>query len=100
MGDQAEALNCPIHLISSIETGSAVLPPDYLNRLKQWLHLSEVEQADLLKRAPGVVLNFSQRGAKSNKSTNMRLFRKVSRMPPEQIRSFKKKLLAEATDDR
>ena len=100
MGDQAEALNCPIHLISSIETGNSPLPPDYLNRFKQWLQLSESEHADLLKRAPGIVLNFCNRGSKSNRSTSMRLFRKVSRMPPEQIRSFRKKLPVEAKDDR
>jgi hypothetical protein len=100
MGDQAEALNCSIHLISSIETGSAVLPADYLIRLRQWLQLSEIEHADLLKRAPSIVLAFPARGSRSNSSTNMRLFRKVSRMQPEQIRNFKKKLLTEAMDDR
>ena len=77
MGDQAEALNCPIHVISSIETGNTPLPSDYLNRLKQWLQLNDGEHTDLLKRAPGIVVDFRPRNSTSNRSTNMRLFRKV-----------------------
>jgi hypothetical protein len=100
MGDQAEALSCPIHVISSIETGNTPLPSGYLNSLKEWLQLNDREHADLLKRAPGIVVDFRPRNSTSNRSTNMRLFRKVSRMPPGQIRDFGKKLLVEAKDDR
>jgi hypothetical protein len=100
MGDQAEALACEVHYISSIETGKVAPPPRYIEGLKSWLNLDHHEYLELMKRGQGNVIPFPARHMGGNNSTSMRLFRKISRMDPTSIRSFREKLADEAKDDR
>ena len=100
MGDQAEALTCEVHHISSIETGKVAPSPQYIEKLKNWLNLDHHEYLDLMKRSQGNVIAFPARHAGGSNSRSMRLFRKISRMDPTHIRSFREKLADEAKDDR
>jgi transcriptional regulator with XRE-family HTH domain len=91
LGDQAEALGCEPSEISSIEMGVSPLPANYSQRLVDWLNLNESEQRDLLKKVETNVVAFPRRTSTGgDKTSSMRLFRKISRMRPNEIRSFGK----------
>jgi hypothetical protein len=91
IGDQADALGYEPAVISSIETGQSAPPPQYLPRFVDWLRLNEQEQKELFRRIESNVISFSRRTGGSDKSSAMRLFRKISKMRPNQIRGFGKK---------
>jgi hypothetical protein len=97
LGDQADALGYQPSEISSIEMGHAPLPPGYAMRLTEWLRLNEQEQRELLKKIEGNVIAFPRRSTGGDKTSSMRLFRKISKMCPNEIRSFGKKSPPEAT---
>jgi transcriptional regulator with XRE-family HTH domain len=99
MGDQADYFGCPIHLISAIEVGKEAPPHAYLEKFSQWLNLNEEQNRELVKRAPTNIIQFPTRGSVSNNSRSMRLFRKISKMDPSQIRGFRKKIKCEDEDD-
>lgn len=100
MGDQARALGCNAYEISSIETGQTEPTAEYLKKLSDWLDLDDAQYKALLKRSENNVIDMRQRFSTSNKSTSMRLFRKISKMDPTQIREFRKKIHGEADNDR
>ncbi len=99
LGDQADALGCQPSEISSIEMGNSPLPPHYSKRLITWLHLDEQEQRELLKKIESTVVAFPRRTTGGDKTNSMRLFRKISKMRPNEIRSFGKKPPPKATKD-
>jgi hypothetical protein len=99
MGDQAEAFGCAIHFISSIETGKVPLPENYVERFRDWLNLSADQYRDLVKRRHNNVINLQIVRFTRDNSKSMRLFRKISKMSPGQIRNFRKKPQGEAKDD-
>lgn len=100
MADQAIALHCSVHFISAIETGKITACNDYVNKLANWLHLNEKEYNSLKKRSKASVINLQEQFSKSNQSTSMRLFRKVSKMDPSQIRNLRRKITGEERNDR
>jgi hypothetical protein len=99
MGDQADAFGCAIHFISSIETGRMAPPEKYVERFRDWLSLSGDQYRDLIKRTHGNVIDLQHLKFTRNNSKSMRLFRKISKMKPGQIRSFRRKPQREAKDD-
>jgi len=96
IGDQAEALGAEPHEISAIETGKLPLPTQYSQKLSDWLQLNEHERIELLRRVEGNVLPFRRHIVGGEKTNAMRLFRKISKMKPSEIRRFSKKLPPEA----
>jgi hypothetical protein len=96
IGDQADALGCDPHEISGIETGKCPLPPHYSQKFTDWLNLEERERRELLKRVESNVVAFPRHATGGDKTGAMRLFRKISKMNPAQIRSFSKAPLPEA----
>jgi hypothetical protein len=88
MGDQADAFACPIHAISSIETGREQPSDEYMRRFSTWLHLTDQEHEDLVRRIRSNVVKFPKLA--TTNSPSMRLFRKISKMKPSEIRKFRK----------
>jgi hypothetical protein len=99
MGDQADALRTEPHEISAIETGKAPLPPGYSQKLINWLQLSEQEQRELLRKIESNVVAFPRNTTGGDRTSAMRLFRKISKMNPNEIRNFSKKPPPEAKND-
>ncbi len=100
MGDQAEALGCAVHLISAIETGRVAPTADYLESFRSWLALDDAQYKSLLRRSKNNVVELRHKFSAGEKSSSMRLFRKISKMDPAQIRYFGKKIHGEAENDR
>jgi hypothetical protein len=100
MGDQAKALQCEVHYISAIETGKIVPPSEYVDKFGRWLKLNKTQYESLKKRSKPNIIDMRQRFSTSNQSNSMRLFRKVSKMGPNQIRDFRTKMQGEAENDR
>jgi transcriptional regulator with XRE-family HTH domain len=100
MGDQAKALECDIYYISGIETGKIVPPNEYIEKFGRWLSLNNTQYESLRKRRKTNIIDLRQRFSTSNQSNSMRLFRKVSKMAPSQIRDFRTKMQGEAENDR
>ena len=99
MGDQAEALDTEPHEISAIETGKSPIPAGYLHNVISWLNLNEQEQRDLFKRVESNVVALRRHTGGGDKTSAMRLFRKISKMNPNEIRDFRKKPPPEAKND-
>lgn len=101
MLDQAAALGLPVHQISSIETGQVLPKDDYVGKFANWLSLNEREQHELKKRIPisDNVISFPGKTAVAEKTTTMRLFRKISKMKPREIRRFRLKFAGEAENE-
>jgi len=96
IGDQADALGSEPHEISAIETGRSPLPPRYSEKFVAWLQLNEQEKRELLRKTESNVVAFRHHTAGGDKTSAMRLFRKISKMDPNEIRSFSKKPPPEA----
>ena len=96
VGDQADAFGCEPFEISSIETGQSPLPPHYSRKFIEWLSLDKQEQRDLLRKVESNVVSFPRHTAGGDKTSAMRFFRKISKMHPNEIRSFGKKPPPEA----
>jgi hypothetical protein len=99
IGDQADALGAEPHEISAIETGRKPLPPRYPQRLIECLHLNEQERRELMRKVESNVVAFPRHVTGGDKTSAMRLFRKISKMNPTQIRNFGKKPPPEAKND-
>jgi len=96
IGDQADAFGFQPCEISEIETGKVAAPPHYSRKLIDWLCLSDQEQRELLKKLETNVVVLPRNVSGGDKTSAMRLFRKISKMHPNQIRSFGKKPPPEA----
>ena len=91
IGDQSDIFGFQPHEISSIETGKMPVPHDYLKNFVDWLSLSEQEAGELRRRIDSNVVPFPHPKG-GNNSRSMRLFRKISKMNPNEIRGIKNKL--------
>jgi hypothetical protein len=91
IGDQADVFGTEPHEISAIETGKSPAPLHYSQKLIDWLCLDEQEQRDLLRKAESNVVALPRSTAGGNKTNAMKLFRKISKMHPNEIRGFGKK---------
>jgi transcriptional regulator with XRE-family HTH domain len=100
MGDQAAVLECEVHYVSPVETGKIEPTSEYIEKFSRWLQLDHIQYDSLKKRSKANVLDLRQRFSTSNSSTSMRLFRKVSKMGPTQIRRLGTKIQGEAENDR
>jgi transcriptional regulator with XRE-family HTH domain len=101
MLDQAQAVGLLVHEISSIETGQVSPTDDYIRKLSDWLGLNERQIQELKKRIPqsNNVISLYDKRAVMEKTTTMRLFRKISKMKPQEIRRFRLKLAGEAGNE-
>jgi hypothetical protein len=88
IGDQADALGAEPCDISALETGRSPIPADYCRRLADWLLLNDQERAELLKKIESNVIAFPRIAPAGAKTSAMRLFRKISKMKPNEIRQF------------
>jgi transcriptional regulator with XRE-family HTH domain len=100
MGDQAEALQCDVCYISAVETGRTPPSDEYVEKFGRWLNLEDSQYQTLKKRSKATVIDMRHRFSTSNRSNSMRLFRKISKMDPSQIRNFRRKIEGEAENDR
>jgi transcriptional regulator with XRE-family HTH domain len=90
IGEQADVFGCEPYEISSIETGKVPIPPSYLKIFVGWLGLSEQDARELGRRIDSNVIAFPHPKGGDN-SRSMRLFRKISKMNPNEIRGIKGK---------
>jgi transcriptional regulator with XRE-family HTH domain len=88
MGEQADALACTIPHISAVETGRLAPSEEYLDKFSDWLQLDSGERRILLSRTNSNVIPLPK--FITNNSASMRLFRKISKMAPCDIREFSK----------
>ena len=95
MGDQARAFQCEVLHISAIETGRTEPTDEYIEKFRNWLALENGEHHLLIKRGKSNVSALSPRFSTRNDSGSMRLFRKISKLDPNQIREFRKKVEAD-----
>lgn len=100
MGDQAAALRCEVHHVSGVEIGKIPATDEYIEKFCRWLGLDESHKSELKKRSKSSVIVLKDRISNSNQSSSMRLFRKVSKMKPSQIRRLRPKSQVEAENDR
>jgi hypothetical protein len=96
MGEQSDYMACPTYVISSIETGRQHPSDEYIDSFRAWLHLTDREHSDLVVRLRSNIVKFPK--FTTTNSASMRLFRKISRMNPGEIRKFRK-INDEAKDD-
>jgi transcriptional regulator with XRE-family HTH domain len=99
IGDQADALGTEPCEISAIETGKKPFPPLYSQKLGEWLRLNDKESRELLKKIENNVVAFHRDVPGGPRTSAMRLFRKISKMNPSQIRDFRKNPWLEAKND-
>ena len=87
MAAQAEALGHDVTDISAFETGNRAPPPEYIQQLCSWLGVPGEQRAEFEKRVPrsASVIEFPR---KRETSSSVRMFRKVSKMTPAQIRAL------------
>jgi transcriptional regulator with XRE-family HTH domain len=90
MGDQAKHIGCLVNEISSIECGARTPSDSYLERFRDWMKLDDDEFRDLKRRIRSNVVELNRIKALGEKGRSMRLFRKISKMNPDQIRAFNK----------
>jgi len=88
MMDQARATTCSVVEIASVEAGETYPTPKYVEAFCKWLGLDPAEQANLLVARPkrDNVIPFRPSEPKHS-GKNMRMFRKLSKMSPEDIRA-------------
>jgi len=99
MGDQAVAMKCEVYYVSGVETGKIVPPAEYIEKFRQWLQLDDSQYNALKKRSKSNVIDLRQRFSTSNQSSSIRLFRKISKMDPMQIRRLRPEVQDEAKND-
>jgi transcriptional regulator with XRE-family HTH domain len=90
MADQAKHIGCSVNEISSIECGTRTPSNDYLESFQEWMKLDDEEFRDLKKKIRSNVVELNRIKTLGEKGRSMRLFRKISKMNPDQIRAFNK----------
>jgi len=90
MGDQAKHVGCSVNEISSIECGSRTPSDGYLENFRVWMKLDDDEFRDLKRKIRSNVVELNRIKTLGEKGRSMRLFRKISKMNPDQIRAFNK----------
>ena len=89
MAAQAEALGQDVVDISAIESGRVIPSQKYVEELCNWLNVSVAEQIEFERRIPqnATIIAFPR---KKDATSSVKLFRKVSKMTPAQIRALGK----------
>jgi transcriptional regulator with XRE-family HTH domain len=100
MGDQAKHVGRSVSEISSIECGSRTPSEAYLQSFREWMKLDDDEFRDLKRKIRSNVVELSRIKALGEKGRSMRLFRKISKMNPDQIRAFNRPPDSGARDER
>jgi transcriptional regulator with XRE-family HTH domain len=90
MGDQAKNIGCSVNEISSIECGARTPTDGYLENFRAWMKLDDDEFRDLKRRIRSNVIELNRIKTLGENGRTMRLFRKISKMNPDQIRAFNK----------
>jgi transcriptional regulator with XRE-family HTH domain len=88
MGDQARYVGCSVNEISLIECGSRTPSEEYLRSFRLWMKLDDEDFQDLKKKIRSNVVELNRIKNLGENGRTMRLFRKISKMNPEQIRAF------------
>jgi transcriptional regulator with XRE-family HTH domain len=99
MGDQADGMDIDVSMISAIETGGRNPEIEYAEKFGRWLNLNEAERKELRKRTEAIILSFPSAKYITKNSKSVRLFRKISKMAPNQIRAIRKQGKGESKDD-
>jgi hypothetical protein len=90
MIDQAKFFNCSPSFISAIETGDKHVPEGYVDKFCLWLSMSPSTKKQLQMladiRTPNVI-RFTPLN-KEKAAAARRLFRKINKMTPAQIRNL------------
>jgi hypothetical protein len=89
MIDQAERFNCSPSFISAVETGDKQVPEGYVEKFGDWLKLDIVtrKHLQLLADARINVIRFTPVN-KERAALARRLFRKINKMSPDEIRKL------------
>jgi transcriptional regulator with XRE-family HTH domain len=96
LGEQAAFLNVKTSVISEIETGNRPVPHEMPEKIGRWLGLPVLDIA-LLKRLSTASSNVVYLDRKHRESR--KLFRKINRLSPAEIRQLKPGRIQEAVDD-
>jgi transcriptional regulator with XRE-family HTH domain len=100
MIDQAQVLGCSTSFISAVELGEKKPPEAYAARFSEWLQLAD-EQAEALQAladSRSNVLHFRPKDPEQA-AVARRLFRKISKMSPTEIRRIHLTLQRKPPDD-
>src|SRR6187200_257965 len=89
MAAQAEALGHDVVDISAIESGKVIPTGQYVQQFCEWLKIPSAKRAEFEKRVPqnATIIAFPRR---KDGSSTVRMFRKVSKMSPAEIRKLGK----------
>jgi hypothetical protein len=98
MCEQAQATGYEVTYISAVEAGGQRPTDEYVESFRNWLGLGEREVTELNKRISAVVTFPGVKHVTKN-SASIRLFRKISKMQPDEIRKMAKRRASEANDD-
>jgi transcriptional regulator with XRE-family HTH domain len=90
MGDQAKNFGCSVNEISLIECGSRTPSEEYLESFRSWMKIDKEDLEELRKRIRSNVVEMNRVRSLGENGRSMRLFRKISKMNPDQIRAFNK----------
>lgn len=88
IGDQAEAFSVSPSDVSSIETGQTIPDADYIERFCTWLGLGKLDESILGKLASYTGDNTVRFKLPREHRDTRRLFRKINRLTPAQIRNL------------
>ncbi|UGA46515.1 helix-turn-helix domain-containing protein [Bradyrhizobium quebecense] len=88
MGDQAKHIGCSVNEISLIECGSRTPSEKYLEGFRIWMKLDDEDFQELKKKIRSNVVELNRVKSLGEHGRSMRLFRKISKMNPEEIRAF------------
>lgn len=83
LGDQSKHFNRSISELSQIETGLAKPDADYIRSFVQWTKASFVDHQELIKSSSSPL-----RTELPNDESNSRLYRRMNKLSPQQIRSL------------
>ncbi|TPM54377.1 helix-turn-helix transcriptional regulator [Mesorhizobium sp. B2-2-4] len=89
MIDQAKEFNCSPSFISAVETGVKQVPEGYVEKFGNWLNLDLITKKHLqaLADARINVIRFTPIN-KERAALARRLFRKINKMSPDEIRKL------------
>jgi transcriptional regulator with XRE-family HTH domain len=88
MGDQAKRIGCSVTDISLIECGSRTPSDEYLEGFRVWMEMDDEDFRYLKKKIRSNVVELNRIRSLGENGRTMRLFRKISKMNPDEIRAF------------
>lgn len=89
MIDQAKHFGCSPSFISAVETGDKPVPEGYVEKFCKWMQIDSItkKQLQILADARTNVIRFTPLN-KEKAAIARRLFRKINKMTPDEIRKL------------